>query len=370
MAKWRDVYIARDEVVADTQTKIFDIDITDPISQIDVIYQADNGATSNAGHPIHKDVSAIELVDGSDVLWSMSMPLAEALNFYESGRMPPAELTEVGGATQKESAQLNFGRWLGDDQFAFDPTKFRNPQLRLTHALTISATAGFATGTGKVTVIAKVLEEPRPTPAGFLTAKSIYSWTTAASGEEVIDIPRDYPLRLLLLRAYESGTAMTSNVVRVKLSCDADKFIPLDLYSDDWISLIEKKFGHAQVKNVLKRADGALVETFLGVIKAAALNVRADLNIGGFDALAADTITTQVIVLTTTPTVAKQTAAQTLDLYAEGLCPHNTYAYAFGDPAKPETWLPLPTFKDVKLKVTQGDAGAAANVVLQQWRGY
>lgn len=366
--RMRKVYLARDETILDSQTKNIDINIRDPISAIDIIYQADNGSTSNQGHPIHKDVSKIELVDGSEVLESVSMPQLEAINFFETGKYPPHTIDEQGGNTQKEQATLHFGRWIGDPLLWFDPTKFSNPQLKLTHSLTISSTAGFATGTGKLTVIAHVFEDRPPAGKGFLMNKEIYAWTTAASGDETIDLPVDYPYRMLFVRGYESGVSWDTDITKVKMSCDQDKFIPFDLYADDLIYLNEQLFGWATVKQLLFRADGDSPETFIAVIKEAFANARQDLDLASLDAISADTVTLQLLALTTSPSIAKDTTDRAVDLLVRGIGPHNVLAYPFGRLDVVEDWFPATSYKSIQLKVTQGGAGAAASVVLQQLR--
>jgi len=368
--KMRQVYLARDETISDAQTKTIDIDITDMISAIDVIYEATNGATSNVGQPLHKDVSAIELVDGAEILESLPMPHWLALNFYTAGLYPWHQLDEGASAVQKEKCTMFFGRWIGDPQLYFDPTRFRNPQLKLTHSLTISATAGFTSGTGKLTVIAHVFETKPPAARGFLMAKDIYSWTTAASGDETIDLPVDYPYRLLGIRAYESGTAYTTNVTKVKMSCDEDKFIPFDIYTDDLVTLNANLFGEAYITNKLLRADAATPETFLANPIKFSCEPLADLHIAHVEGITADTVELGVIVLTTTPTIAKQTSAQAIQFTASGYGAHNTYIMPFGRLDNPDTWFPSPDYKSIKLKVTQGDAGAAASIILQQLRKY
>jgi len=303
--KMRQVYLARDETIQDSQTKIININLTEPISAIHVIYEATNGATSNQGNPLHKDVDAIELVDGSDVLESLSGPQWAALDFYALGHYPPHEIIESGGSVQKEHFIIPFGRFIGDPLLYLDPTRFSNPQLKLTHSLTISATAGFATGTGKITVIADVFAEKPPASAGFLMAKDIYDWTTAASGDETIDLPVDYPYRLLLIRAYESGVSISSSITKVKMSVDEDRFIPFDLYTDDLIYLNEQLFGWATIKQTLFRTDADTPETFIAVPREFIVNCRQDLDLASIDAITADQVTLQVLEFTTTPTIAK-----------------------------------------------------------------
>jgi len=366
----RDLYLDRDGTISDSQTKTYDLKGADPISTIDIIYEATNGATSNVGHPLHKDISKIEVVDGSDVLFSLSAAQIAALNFFERGRYPFSAIDEAAAAVQKEKFSINFGRWIGDQRLYLDPSRFDNPQLKLTHALAISATAGFATGTGKVTAIAKLFDEKPPAPDGFLMSKDLFDWTTVASGDQPVILPNDYDYRLLLLRAYLSGTVWTTPISALKLSLNNDKIILFNLYSDDFVTLNEEYFGLAEIVQKVLRADNATPESFIAVQKGSIYHPAADFDVGSIESITADLPTLGLYLLSATPTIAKDTTARAGYLRARGIGPHNVLAYPFGDLEDPDTWFKAPDFTSIKLTVTQGGAGAVASVLLQQLRKY
>jgi len=370
MGKFRDVYIEKETTISDSQTKIIDINLKDPITALFILYQADNGSTSNQGVHLHDDVDKIELVDGSDVLFSLSGIQCQALDFYSLGRVPPVKLTEAASATQYEWFIIPFGRYIGDPEYYFDPTRFTNPQLKLTHSLTISATAGFATGTGKVTVIARVWEEHPPAPKGFLMAKEKYSWSTASSGDESIDLSTDYPYRLLFLRAFSSGYKFEEILSNIKLSVDADKYIPFDIKSSHLRYLNKEWFGEAELEFDLLRTDGDTVESHINYLSEYAVNARVDMDLASIDAEDDGKVTLQVIKFTTSPSIAKETSDVALNLYVKGVGYHHTLAWPFGKLDDPETWFPAPDFGDIKLKVTQATSGVTATLVTQQLRYY
>jgi hypothetical protein len=366
--RMRQHYLERELTVADSQTKTIDLKGLDPISAIDIIYAATNGATSNVGQPLHKQVSKIEVIDGADVLFSLNFRQLAALNFYEQKIYPAHNLTEVGGAQQWEKATIHFGRWVGDPDFYLDPSVYKNPQLKLVHNLPISATAGFATGTGRLTAIAHLFDERPPAAKGFLMTKEHYAWTTAASGDETIELPTDYAYRLLMLQAYESGTPWTTSITKAKLGLNEDKVVIFDLYSTDIVRIAEELFGKAEIENILKRADNASPETFIALPDDFDVEPLADLHVANVESITADTVTLQLLVLSSTPSIGKQTTAQSIKFTARGVGPHNIFAMPFGDMKNPDTWLRAQDYEVVKLKVTQGDAGASAAVILQQWR--
>lgn len=368
MTRIRQTHLRDAETLLDAQTKIIDLNVEDPITAIDIIYQANNGATSNQGVPLHKDVDKIEIVDGADSLWALSMVQAQALNFYEEGHLPHMLLNEGAAATQVEVARINFGRWLGDTELYLDPRRFRNPQLKATHSLTISATAGFATGTGRLSVIAYLLEDRPPVAKGFLSAKEHYSWTTVASGEQRITLPRDYPYRFFLLRGYESGTAWDTDITKVKLLADSDKYVPWLVSAADLRRINETIWGKCSVANALLRTDGDTPEVFMAFPDEFTVQAINDLDIASIDAVTADTVTLQLLSLAVTPTIAKSTTDTEIRLGVRGTGPHHVLALPFGDRWDVGSWFRPMDFGVVEAIITQGGAGAAASVVLQQLR--
>jgi len=368
--KYRDVYLMKAESVNDSQTKTIDLDITDPITALIIIYQADNGSTSNQGVHIHDDVDKIEVIDGSEVLFSLSGIQTQLLDFYGLGKMPMQILTEKGGATQYEMFIVPFGRWIGDPEYYLNPKAFVNPQLKLTHSFTISSTAGFATGTAKVTVIAKIIEEGAAGTRGLLKATEIHSWTTAASGDEPVNLPVDYPYRLLIARAFESGTALDSSITNLKLSFDTDKYVPFNVSVSDLLKLNELWFGHAILSKELKRTNDDTVYSLLAEPRDWVVHSRQDLDFATADALSAGVFTLSVTKTTTSPSIAAETADVPLGMWVKGTGLYHSVAWPFGDLNKPDDWLNPVGYKSAKLSVTQGNAGAAASIVLQQLKTY
>jgi len=365
--RFRDHYFKREATISDADTVIIDINIKDPISFIKIEYEATNGGTSCIDHELHGDVSKIELVDGSDVLESLSMLEWQALNFYELKKLPHMLLSEAAGAKQEECCYIHFGRFQDDPEYYFDPTQFKNPQLRLTHNLTISATAGFATGTGKITVMARIIEEGAAPYKGFLMSKEKYSWTSGTSGDEEIDLPRDHPYRMLLIKALKTLLRPDEVLEKHKLSVDADKYIPFENYTEDIMDNNEKMFGLVQqAKRLLEADDGsALLDIY--DIRKASIDARVDDHIATIESVDAEQVKIGLYDMTSPATPAFQTTAKNCDLFVEGVSPHAVICIPFGELNNPASWFPAPDFGDIKLYCTQKAAGACA-IVLQQLR--
>ena len=57
-----------------------------------------------------------------------------------------------------------------------------------------------------------------------------------------------------------------------------------------------------------------------------------------------------------------------MTMVVSGYCPNSFFGHRFGDGINPDTFFDLAGYSDVKLKVTNGAAGGAASVVVQQVR--
>lgn len=365
--KTRDVYLARDETLPDSGLKYIKLDVSHPISQLVVELEATTGATSCADHELHDDVTSIEVIDGSDVLFSLNGKQCLGINALTHGKMPPQVLTEAGGATQKETFLIDFGRFLFDPEFYLDPKKFTNPQLALTYALTISATGGFATGTGKLTVVARCMEEGYGPNRGFIMTKAHYPFTAVANQEYTLDLPRDYPYRLLALQALLSGYGISDVVDRLELSINNDAWVPYKLYADELKYFQREWFGIVRQLKTVYRADNSAFHTDIFEPEEVTFQAIPDLHVATVEAIDADAVTPGLLVLSTTPTIAKQTTAQQLVCCAEGFMVSGLIALPFGDLKNPDDWLPAQKQDAIKLKF-QAKAAFAGDVIIQQVR--
>lgn len=227
----RDAVLLYQEVQTDTATKILDIDLADPISAFYIEVHSTNGATSNKDNFISDIVTKIEVVDGSDVLASLNMFQLEALHFYKTGKVPVLFPSEWGGGQQRHGVLLLFGHYLWDPTLCMVPTRYKNPQLKVTFnkaVIRAAGATGFASGNNiYLTVVAKLIEEGA-SPVGFLMQKQIESFTSTTSGDKRIELPTDYPYSMLLCRFYVSGSDIDEVITDFKMTCDTDKFIPFN----------------------------------------------------------------------------------------------------------------------------------------------
>jgi len=353
----------------DTETKIKDLDLVEPISALELEVQCTNGATSNEDNFISDIVTKIEVVDGSEVLESMNMFQLEALHFYKTGKTPTLFPSEWAGGVQRHNAMLLFGRHLWDPLYAFDATKFKNPQLKVTFnkaAIRAAGATGFASGNNiLLSIIAHVFEDAAR-PAKFLMQKQIDSFTSAASGEKRIELPTDYIYRMLLNRYYVAGSDVDEVISDLKLTCDTDKFIPFNRKVKQLDAVAFAKFGLARLKH----------DIFRGGSFTAKLVCNKEPWFTGFSRSPA---TPRVLVpwaqWSSQYNAELYDMAGALDATArqitgmeEGHAIHATVPYFFGRPEVPEDWFNPAVYKKVELVHTQAAANAACQILLEQVR--
>jgi len=340
-------------------TKVIDINIADVISRIDIIFRTLNGANTFDDHPAD-NISKIELVDGSDVLFSLNGREAQALNFYDRRTPSDNHMTGSNGEWMRAVFGIDFGRRLYDPELAFDPTKFTNPQLKITWDENVANTAA---GDNYLTVQAHLFDELKPAPTGFLMSKNVYIYTPAANAYEYLDLPTDHPLRTLLVGSHQEAYTFTQMIAELKLSEDNDKRIPLDLTGDELFYLMKQLYPE-YIENIYtaitNSATSFRVTPFEdAVIVGSMTSTTQDLfGVFGNGGVAAFT---------------SETGAETVYFLCKGYIPHGMVAIPFGSPADPPDWYDVTKVGALQIRIKAGPSlgsNPLAQIVTQQLRNY
>ncbi len=216
--------LGREAVITD-KTVVIDLNLVDPVSQFHIVYESTGVGSAEADGHAAKCVTKIELVDGSDVLYSLSGQEGQAADFYHRGIEPANMCVYLGGMNAEMIFNMNFGRFLFDERFAFDPRKFTNPQLKITIDLNAGGVVSVA---GAITVLAHIFDDKSVTPEGFLMHKEVVNYTMGSASHEYVDLPTDYPFRKLFVAAQTYGIGLEYMINTLKLSEDNDKKVPFD----------------------------------------------------------------------------------------------------------------------------------------------
>lgn len=232
--RYRNAVILPSEAINSATTKTIDLMLNDLVSRIHIQVKATNAGDTPTAHPA-AIISKIELVDGSDVLWSASGKECLAMDFYDSRQTPFCVNNYLNDNMNITNYRLNFGRFLYDPLLALDPNKFRNPQLKVTHNLVLG---GCVPDAATLRVTADVFDQAEASPLGFLTVKELVSYALSASSNEYIDLPTDYTLRKLLIMSLSYGKQPHEQYNKIKLSEDNDKRVPFDNSTSDYMKYV------------------------------------------------------------------------------------------------------------------------------------
>jgi len=348
------------EAASTAGTKVIDLNITDLISRIVVQFKGTNSTGVPTAHPATM-VSKIELVDGSDVLFSLSGKECQAINFYETGELPGGANIYIDNQQCLATFQLNFGRYLWDKMLALDPARFSNLQLKITHN---KAAGGGAPDAGELAVFADLMAKEDATPVGFLMSKEIQSYALTSSAHEYISLPTDYPFRKLLINSLAFGKSPNDQFNRIKLSIDNDRIVLLNnVRTSDIVKFMSKVRRFSEL--VFGTGTGALETTYFTPTLYSQINISPL-----YSTLAATVVLGQAFgggaqVLAD--------SAKNFQLKVSGICPHGSVEIPFGDQQDIDTWLKMTNVGNLKLDLTAGSSvgsSSTCEIISQQLRNY
>jgi hypothetical protein len=359
MAKYRHATLYPSTSCATAGTLTVDLDVVDPISKIQVIQKVTSAGTEKTAHPA-ADVSKIELVDGSDVLVSLTGKECQALDFYNSKYSPDTFYSDDATIMSFATFNLNFGRKLWDPALALDPSKFRNPQLKITHNI---ATADASATVGTLEVYAHMFDAKKISPVGFLSGKEQKTYLTGASGTiEQSDLPKDAILRQLLVFGRGATYLPWQVANHIKLLENGGKSVPYDFQTTAWLKFINQCYPMAHEKFIMSNAGSArhlfCAPSFTDNV--AIVGVEAD-----------------HIIYRPTPNEAPplHIAAAGADVLmgdVMGWNPHGAFPIPFGVQDDLDDWYDPSGLTTLKLEITAGTGGATGyvDIVTEQLRKY
>ena len=349
------IYEQTDATTAKTET--IDLGLSEVISKLTVKYNASNNSNDPTAHPAAQ-VSKVEIVDGSDILYSLSARQIEALLFYNTGKSRGRILEYRNGNENFMVLDMLFGRYLWDPQLALDPRKFTNPQLKITHN---KASGGSAPNASTLEVFADVFDEKPVSPMGFISPKEYYSWTSpAAHANEYIDLPNDRPIKRIGIETFKAGAWWDNTVSEIELDEENKKRLPWSLDAYDYMMLVAAKYGQ-------------YFETLYGMLSSAAAHmfyVTPEEETGVANMAEGTDQDVYHASITNGCQIELQAAGATqFRAMVSGCYPHGFMPLDCGMQDVIEDWYDVTKKGKVKLRIKAGNS-ASIKIVLEQLRKY
>ncbi len=345
------------------KVEVINIDQKDPISELMIAAQLyQSAAGSMTLHPVAA-IKKIELVDGSDVLVSLSGLQAEAIDWYShKGFRPGNWNAALAGNYMVRYIGINFGRYLWDEKYAFDPKKYSNPQLKVT----MDIDGGGLTQTYvKLQIIANSFDAKAISPVGFLSPVEVASKALAASSHVYYDLPTDLAIRRLFIRCQTAGTEPNQLLNNFKLGENGYKTVPFDMSTEDLTAMLLAKYGRVMEEYLFVPTTS---NRYLMI--APSSKVMATGNPWGTTAATNDITLYDgdggrlKTILTT---------ACNAQIKVVGCHPHCMWCLPFGDESKDDDWYEMTDINKLQLDVTATSGAASTDfgeVMVEQVKKY
>src|SRR5574344_381117 len=219
------VIMSREAQTSNTALFRKDLPKAGKYSALDIGIRLTNGATSGINLDILDTIKHISLViNGNDYRWHISGQDFFRQYWMKHGRPMPYKFTESANGVNEVWFRMEFGRFIGDEQFGLDLAKFNNVQLQIDYDCTVwgaAAVTTFTTGTFTVTIIAHQFPyNARPAFRGMIGCREFYTTTTAASGDLVEDLPSSQPILSLAVAAREDNVAEATDITDITIGKD------------------------------------------------------------------------------------------------------------------------------------------------------
>jgi hypothetical protein len=299
-------------------------------------------------------LSRIELVDGSNVLFALSGPQCQAQDFYHRLAAPATVVDDIIGGVAIAPFNINFGRWLYDPELAFNPARFKNPQLRVTYVIAASNTGCVL---GEFQVVAEMFDEKKINPIGMLIHKQHYAYTLVANAFETITLPTDMVLKQLLVVSQRANLQPWQNYNSLRLAEDHQKRIIFD----DLTSRLQRSI-FAETPEYIENMR--LVLNIANMVHYSALTTELRVAQTGMDG-------SQLTMATNglfggTIGFNGSVNAQNCHAVVIGRCPHGALGFQFGNRMEIEDWYDTRKVKDLELRIQAGAAAAGTVEILTQ----
>lgn len=358
---YRYATILPSKTVSTDGVETIDINIKQPISRIDILYNVTKGTGYTMAYPAAHDISKIELVSGSDVLHSLNGSENQALCLYDRRCPTMSHGQHLQSCSEVSLFGLDFGRKLWDTELAFDPTRFNNPQLKITHTKAVADTTGSAAA---LEVMAHIFDEKVISPIGFLMSKEIHSESTPANDSfKYVDLPLDYPIRKMLVRAYYADTEPWATIEGVRLDEDHERRIPLDVLTEAYFRTMKGVWAPVVTQSQFGASESGITYYVIPT------DYYVSFAGGGVGGLYGATLTAWG---TGGKIIIQCSGSSQVEGIIMGYLPHHCFEFPFGIQDDMADWYDVTKVGSLRLRVRGGGTGTSGTyqVILQQLRRY
>jgi len=358
--KYRQATLLATKQITTAGTETISLAGLDSMSRIYAVIELINNGTDPTNHPLAA-MPLIDIVDGSDVIGSMTGYGAQAVAYYDNGKMPHNELNYEDNAYARVTVPINFGRYLWDPEFALSPKNMKNVQLRIKHDYSLG---GSSPDDAYLRVFADMFDEKEINPVGYLQSKEIFSFTPAAGAAEYVELPMDNDIRKIVVMNVNDNEEPDIQFETIVIDEDKGKHIVVDCLTMDLIRRSAEVYDR-----FTEYLSGHLAATTDDEFW---LSASKDIQVGGL-------CDTNDVILTFTwsggrSRVFYASAESIFGCIVSGRCPHGSVPILFGDQMDPDDWWRVSDVGEARLKLTPRasscDTEKTTDVIVQSLQRY
>jgi len=250
----REIY-KRGVISNEKSTVVIDLPGSNILSALTLNVEVTNGATAGDKY-IQQGIKKVEVIaDGSMEIVSLDGDELFLVSSVLSKHTVPNNITKNANATQRVTLLIPFGRYPGDPDYYLDCGKFTSLELRITFDYTVGDT-GIVDESLYLEVIGLMAMEGAPAPQrGYFKTSRKVAFTTVASGDKVIDLPRKNLYRKLAIAVIGETEAVSEGIERYQFDVNnAEKIIEVGrILGLKYKNEIENRYSayHANVGEIL-----------------------------------------------------------------------------------------------------------------------
>ena len=368
--RWQTSTNTVDETLDDgAQTKTYNLSKSNFLSDVSMRIRATNGATSNlvaGANSIDQRVTKIEVLAQSSTMKSYSGIQCLRLAKFALGIWPSGDETQQNDAVQFQEFPILFSRGPGDEAAMLPAKLFKSLQLKVTVNINIAATE-YATTTGRIQIVEREwISDDNPLSKFILKETETETYTSVAAGDKDFDIPLGQTIRRIMVQAYETAIEEGTDVTHIKVGFNNFTETPIDA---DWCMLQAQNKRDFHLDDFLKAVHlmGANTDTYasrVSRIKAAVGTSGVALDLETCTAIAGDRITIGLSDVATPTAITVDQVSKWIIVGAVGnpFCVMLNFDLA-GDFSQ---GIPTALLDSMKVRITNGGAGAAVAIVTQE----
>lgn len=196
-----------------------------------------NGSTSNTAtsQTIEQVITNITVKgNGNKTLKSYDGEDCRKLAQYRYGDLPPMDETQGGSDVQFALFPILFNRFDGDTEYILPAKLFSTLQLEFDYAFVDSSTVGYTTSATNAKydlIVEEYVSADNPRFKKILVETEVSNFTSVASGNKDVILPRGNKYRRIMVHAYEAAIEDGVDITDVELRINNGASTP---FTDTW----------------------------------------------------------------------------------------------------------------------------------------